>query len=95
MRTEKNATRVIREAVRSMKRTVSRSTTDSWNRTGPASLRGELDGWLSCRSIWNHDDWLKLLGDLRMKGYSDLVDTPRGQDAIGLYLETNRRNASC
>lgn len=88
MRTEKNT-------CKSTKRTVTRTTNDPWNRTGANSLKKELGGWLNERTVWNHDDWQNLLSDLRTKGYSDLVDTPKGQDAIGLYLETNRKAGSC
>ena len=77
------------------KRTVTKTTNDPWNRSGANSLKKELSGWLKTRTVWNHDDWQNLLADLRTKGYSDLVDTPRGQDAIGLYLETNRKCGSC
>lgn len=90
MRTEKSTTK----AAKVTRRTVTKTTSDPWNRSGPSSLRSELDKWLSYRTIWNHNDWTKLLSDLRTKGFCDLVDTPRGQDAIGLYLESNRKNPS-
>ncbi|HPQ81051.1 MAG TPA: hypothetical protein PLZ86_04940 [bacterium] len=77
------------------KRTVTKATEDPWNRTGANSLKKELNGWLESRTIWNHEDWQSLIFDLRTKGYSDLVDTPKGQDAIGFYLETNRKGGSC
>lgn len=64
------------------------------NKTSADSLKTELDTWLCGKTIWNHNDWLSLLSDLRTKGFSDLIDTQKGRDAIGLYLETNRKNAS-
>ena len=83
------------KTTKTTRRTVTKTTTNPWNKSGTNSLKSELNGWLSTRSIWSHDDWQNLLGDLRTKGYSDLVDTPKGQDAIGLYLETNRKFGSC
>lgn len=59
------------------------------------ALKEELNVWLDCRTCWNHEDWITLLGDLREKGYSDLIETPKGQDLIGRYLELNKKNASC
>lgn len=64
------------------------------NRTSAAALRSELDLWLGGRLSWSHDDWLTLLSDLRSKGYNDLIDTQKGQEAIGLYLETHRQRSS-
>lgn len=87
MRTEKT-TRMDR-------RSITKSTTIPTNITSAKSLKKELDGWLGNRTVWNHDDWTNLLSDLRTRGYSDLIDTPKGQDSIGLYLETNRNTAKC
>lgn len=84
MRTEKVKTKTPR-------RIITKATNNPWNRTGANNLKEELNNWLASRTVWNHEDWTRLLADLRVKGYSDLVDTPRGQDAIGLYLETNRK----
>ena len=39
---------------------------------------------------WDHDDWLKLLDNLKSKGFDNLVSNQAGQDSVGLYLETNR-----
>ncbi len=50
----------------------------------------ELDKWLKVHKIWDHGDWLKLLDDLKTKGWGDLVSDQVCRDAIGLYLETNR-----
>lgn len=94
MRTEKVSTKGTRPT-KPDKRTVTKPTADPWNRTGASNLKKELNTWLGCRTVWNHDDWNQLLQDLRTKGFSDLVDTPRGQDAIGLYIETNRKCPSC
>lgn len=76
------------------KRRMAKSSNIPTNKTSAEVLKAELDSWLAVRTLWNHDDWQTLLGDLRTKGYSDLIDTQRGQDAIGLYLETNRRRPS-
>ena len=46
--------------------------------------------WLKAHKTWSHDDWLKLLDDLKAKGYGNLVGEKAGQDSVGLYLETNR-----
>ena len=59
------------------------------------ALKGELNTWLDSRTCWNHEEWLVLLGDLRERGYSDLIDTPKGQELIGRYLELNKNCASC
>jgi hypothetical protein len=55
-------------------------------------LKRDLDVWLESRTAWTHEEWMGLLTDLREKGYTDLIDTPRGQETIGAYLESNRRN---
>ena len=52
----------------------------------------ELNKWIKAHKTWSHDDWLQLLDDLKTKGYSDLVNHQGGQDSVGLYLETNRKN---
>ncbi|MFH1830493.1 MAG: hypothetical protein ABH871_06940 [Pseudomonadota bacterium] len=59
------------------------------------TLKQQLNTWLDNRTCWNHEDWLTLLGDLRERGYSDLIDTPKGQEVIGRYLEHNKKCASC
>ncbi len=51
----------------------------------------ELNKWLKVHKTWNHDDWLKLLDDLKAKGFDNLVGDQEGQDSVGLYLETNRK----
>ncbi len=51
----------------------------------------ELNKWLKVHKAWNHDDWLKLLDDLKDKGLDNLVSNQAGQDSVGLYLETNRK----
>jgi len=58
----------------------------------PAFPKKELNKWLKTHKAWDHDDWLQLLDDLKTKGYSDLVNNQEGQDSVGLYLETNRKN---
>jgi hypothetical protein len=50
----------------------------------------KLKAWLKGRRSWNHDDWLALLTELRMKGYGALTDYPEGQETIGQFLEANR-----
>jgi hypothetical protein len=49
-----------------------------------------MDKWLKSHQTWSHDDWLKLLDDLKAKGYGSLVGNQAGQDSLGLYLETKR-----
>jgi hypothetical protein len=56
----------------------------------PAFPTKELNKWLKAHQTWGHDDWLKLLDDLKAKGYGNLVGDQAGQDSVGLYLETNR-----
>jgi hypothetical protein len=56
----------------------------------PAFPKKELNKWLKAHQTWGHDDWLKLLDDLKGKGYGNLVGDQAGQDSVGLYLETNR-----
>ena len=51
----------------------------------------ELNKWLKVHKTWNHDDWLKLLDDLKAKGFGNLVGDQAGQESVGLYLETNRK----
>jgi hypothetical protein len=51
----------------------------------------ELNKWLKAHKTWDHDDWLKLLEDLKAKGFDNLVGDQAGQDSVGLYLETNRK----
>jgi hypothetical protein len=56
----------------------------------PAFPKKELDKWLKTHKSWNHGDWLKLLDDLKARGYGKVVGNQAGQDSVGLYLETNR-----
>jgi hypothetical protein len=56
----------------------------------PAFPKKEPNKWLKAHQTWGHDDWLKLLDDLKAKGYGNLVGDQTGQDSVGLYLETNR-----
>ena len=51
----------------------------------------ELNKWLKTHKTWDHDDWLQLLDDLKVKGFDNLVSNQAGQDSVGLYLETNRK----
>jgi hypothetical protein len=50
----------------------------------------ELNKWLKVNKTWDHNDWLKLLDDLKAKGFGNLVSNKAGQDLVGLYLETKR-----
>ena len=59
------------------------------------ALKQHLNTWLNNRTCWNHEDWMNLLNDLRSEGYSDLIDTPRGQEVIGKYLECNKPCPEC
>lgn len=77
------------------KRKITRPVSIPVNRLSAQSLKKELNSWLDGKTVWTHDDWLKLLSNLRSKGYNDLIDTPKGQEAIGLYLEANRELPSC
>ena len=74
-----------------MRRKISKCGEVPLKRKDAAALRKDLDGWLTERTCWNHEDWTNLLTDLRQKGYSDLIDTPKGQELIGLYLESNKK----
>jgi len=56
----------------------------------PAFPKKELDKWLKAHKTWSHDDWLKLLDELKAKGYGKLVGNKAGRDSVGLYLETKR-----
>ena len=56
----------------------------------PDFPKKELNKWLKAHKTWNHDDWLKLLDDLKTKGFDDLVGDQAGQESVGLYIETNR-----
>ena len=51
----------------------------------------ELTAWLKTHKSWNHDQWSALLADLKKKGYGAVVDNQQGRDAIGLFLESNRK----
>ncbi|MGA8574039.1 MAG: hypothetical protein ACLP7A_09330 [Desulfobaccales bacterium] len=56
----------------------------------PSFPKKELNKWLKVHKTWGHDDWLKLLDDLKAKGFGNLISDQAGQDSVGLYLETNR-----
>lgn len=83
----------MRTDTRTEKRKIAKPSGFPTNQTCSSSLKKELGSWLGERTIWNHDDWLCLLSGLRLKGYSDLIDTPKGHEAIGLYLEANRKKS--
>lgn len=51
----------------------------------------ELKQWLKGRDGWNHDEWLALLADLRENGFAEHVDSWEGCNAVGAYLEANRK----
>ena len=65
------------------------------DRTEATALKQELDGWLTGRACWSHDEWTGLLGELSRKGYSDLIETPKGQELIGRYLEQKKNGGNC
>lgn len=88
MATEKVTTRSERRRVLRPEGVVVRSSSVD-------ELKQDLNQWLEGRTVWNHDEWEGLLGDLRTKGYSDLIDTPKGQEVIGRYLENNKKYPSC
>lgn len=56
-----------------------------------ARLAKVLDQWMKGRNSWNHQDWLDLLEDLRKKGVGELTHNQAGKEAIGMYLEQNRK----
>jgi len=58
----------------------------------PASLRKNWTKWLKAHKTWSHDDWLKLLDDLKAKGYGKLVGKKAGQDSVGLYPRDSRNH---
>lgn len=84
-----------RITTRTERRRVSRCGEVPIRQNDAETLRRDLDGWLESRNCWSHEEWLSLLGDLRQKGYSDLIDTPKGQELIGRYLENNKKCGSC
>jgi hypothetical protein len=49
-----------------------------------------LRKWLKDRKLWNHDDWLSLLDELRGKGYRELTDSEDGRTRIGQFIEAER-----
>ena len=53
----------------------------------------ELNTWLRKHLTWNHEEWLKLIDDLKTQGFDELTSTQEGLDAIGLYLETKKASA--
>lgn len=54
-------------------------------------IKKELNVWLDKHQYWNHDDWCGLLHTISIKGGENLTESQKGRDAIGLYLETNRK----
>ena len=53
----------------------------------------ELNTWLRKHLTWNHEEWLKLIDDLKTQGFDELTSTQEGLDAIALYLETKQKSA--
>ena len=53
----------------------------------------ELNTWLRKHLSWNHEEWLKLIDELKSQGFDELTSTQEGLDAIGLYLETKKASA--
>lgn len=54
----------------------------------------ELSQWLKTHRSWSNDEWLKLLQDLRKKGFQQLVDSQFGRDMLGKFLEENRQKTT-
>ena len=48
----------------------------------PAFPKKELDKWLKAHKTWSHDDWLKLLGDLKAKGCGNLAGEKAGKSQL-------------
>ena len=88
---EEEKMKTIEKFSKPAKRRILATAATPTNKISALSLKRELNNWLEKRDTWNHDDWLKLLSDLRTKGYNDLIDTPKGQEAIGLYLEAHKK----
>ena len=51
----------------------------------------ELNAFLRKNTEWDHNMWTGLLSELEEIGFGFLTETEEGRDAIGLYLETNRK----
>ncbi len=51
----------------------------------------ELNSWLRANKDWSDQQWNQLLGDLTDQGFQEWTTTQQGKDALGLYLETNRK----
>jgi hypothetical protein len=77
------------------RRRINRTPDVPLGRNDATSLKQELDGWLTGRACWSHDEWTNLLTDLSRKGYSDLIETPKGQELIGRYLEQRKNGGNC
>ena len=77
------------------RRRIVRNDSAPLDKNDATSLKQELDGWLTGRACWSHDEWTNLLTELSSKGYSDLIETPKGQELIGRYLEQNKTRGNC
>lgn len=53
----------------------------------------ELNTWLKSNLSWNHEQWLGLIATLEDQGFEQWTENQEGIDAIGLYLETKKKNA--
>ena len=53
----------------------------------------ELNTWLKSNLSWNHEQWLNLISSLETDGFEEWTGDQDGIDAIGLYLETKKKNA--
>ena len=53
----------------------------------------ELNTWLKNNLSWNHEQWLELVSSLDDAGFQTWTSEQKGIDAIGLYLETKKKNA--
>ena len=51
----------------------------------------ELNSWLKKNNSWDHGQWLALVNELSTKGFTDLLSNQEGLDAVGLYLESNKK----
>ncbi len=52
------------------------------------ALKRELDRWVNGREGWNEGEWNALMCDLRLQGFTDLIDTPKGREIIEGYLKS-------
>ena len=53
----------------------------------------QLNYWLRRNFTWDHNKWNELLSDLEQQGFTEWVSYASVNDALGLYLETNRQPA--